>query len=448
MPLFSKDQIKQQEPVDWVTDPLKAARETMKRYGLWNINQQMGSRWPIACVAVEITQRCNLDCTLCYLSEHSESIHDLPLDEVLRRIEQVYRYYGKNTDIQVTGGEPTLRKPDELCAIIARIRKLGMRATLMTNGIRASRSLLEKLCQAGLTDVAFHVDTTQQRQGYSTELELNVIRRAYLEKVKGLPLSVMFNTTLHEGNYHELPELVRFFCDHATQLRTASFQLQADTGRGTLTTRAVDITLKNTVERINQGSGTVLNFDAVQAGHPNCNRYALALVINNQAHNFYDDNRLFGQVLRASKTVNWQRNQPVQSVYRFGLWLLKHPSIALRLAVWGSRRLWQLKRALIASRGKATTLSFIVHNFMDASQLDQERVACCVFNTMTRDGPISMCLHNAKRDGFIHQAIQTSEGKYWSPVTGSLSGTEQILEVIPVDQLPSRFLKGRSRNIN
>ena len=36
--------------------------------------QQMGGRWSIGCVALEITQRCNLDCTLCYLSEHSEMV--------------------------------------------------------------------------------------------------------------------------------------------------------------------------------------------------------------------------------------------------------------------------------------------------------------------------------------------------------------------------------------
>jgi len=445
MPSLNKDQIKQQEPISWVADPLKAAKATMKKYGLWNLNQQMGSRWPIACVALEITQRCNLDCTLCYLSEHSQSIQDLPLEEVLRRIENIYHYYGKNTDIQVTGGEPTLREPSELTAIIAKISSLGMRATLMTNGIRASRTQLERLCKAGLTDVAFHVDITQQRRGYSTELELNSIRTAYLERVKGLPVSVMFNTTLHKDNFHEVTELVRFFCDHAEQLRTVSFQLQADTGRGTLTTRTDEITLESTLDRINQGCRAAINFDAVQAGHPNCNRYGLALIVNKKVHNFYDDNRLFGEVLRASKAVNWRRNKPGKSICRFVFWLLQHPSLAIRLATWGAKRLWQLRNDLTASRGKVTTLSFFTHNFMDACQLDQERIACCVFNTMTRDGPISMCLHNAKRDSFIHQAITTEEGKFWSPVSGRLTDAGQIIEVIPIDQLPSRFLKGRSR---
>ncbi|MGZ5431162.1 MAG: hypothetical protein ACXWEX_07135, partial [Thermoanaerobaculia bacterium] len=36
--------------------------------------QAIGRRYTIGCVAVEITQRCNLDCTLCYLSESSEKV--------------------------------------------------------------------------------------------------------------------------------------------------------------------------------------------------------------------------------------------------------------------------------------------------------------------------------------------------------------------------------------
>lgn len=445
MPLLNKKQIREQQSVAWTAEPIKAAKETMKKYGLWSLNQQMGSRWPIACVALEITQKCNLDCTLCYLSEHSQSIHDLPLEEIMRRIDEIYRYYGKGTDVQITGGEPTLRAPDELAAIIAKVNKLGMRATLMTNGILASRKLLKRLCNAGLTDVAFHVDITQQRNGYNTEQELNTVRQKYINRAKGLPLSIMFNTTLHNENFHELAELVHFFCDHADQLRTVSFQLQADTGRGILATRPEAITIDNTLEQINRGCETTLNFDVVQAGHPSCNRYALALLLNHRVHNFYDDNQFFGKLLRASKTVNWQRNKPVGSAWHFLCWLVKHPIIVFKLFAWGAQKLWQLKADVIASRGKATTLSFFVHNFMDACQLDQERIACCVFNAMTRDGPVSMCLHNAKRDDYIHQAIKIGRDTLWSPVNGQQCTPAQIIEVLPIDQLPARFLKGRAK---
>jgi MoaA/NifB/PqqE/SkfB family radical SAM enzyme len=87
----------------------------------------MGRRWSIGCVALEITQRCNLDCTLCYLSDHSEAVQDLPLEAVFRRIDSIRAHYGADTDVQITGGDPTLRRRDELVAIVRRVRERGMR---------------------------------------------------------------------------------------------------------------------------------------------------------------------------------------------------------------------------------------------------------------------------------------------------------------------------------
>jgi len=58
-------------------------------------------------------------------------------------------------------------------------------------------------------------------------------------------------------------------------------------------------------------------------------------------------------------------------------------------------------RDLIRARGKVEQLTFFVQNFMDASQLQQERIDACSFMVMTVDGPVSMCQHNAQRDDFI-----------------------------------------------
>ena len=40
--------------------------------------------------------------------------------------------------------------------------------------------------------------------------------------------------------------------------------------------------------KICQGAGVPLNFDAVQAGHPRCNRYAMALVAGERVADFYE----------------------------------------------------------------------------------------------------------------------------------------------------------------
>jgi MoaA/NifB/PqqE/SkfB family radical SAM enzyme len=130
----------------------------------------------VGCVALEITQRRNLDCELCYLSEHSEAVRDLPLEEIFRRIDIIRRHYGPGTNVQVTGGDPTLRRRDELIAIVRRLAEQGLRPALFTNGIRARRDLLTELAHVGLKDVAFHVDTTQRRKAFDRKAILGAMR--------------------------------------------------------------------------------------------------------------------------------------------------------------------------------------------------------------------------------------------------------------------------------
>src|SRR6266496_2901764 len=110
-------------------------------------NQVLGRRSTIGCVALEITQRCNLDCTLCYLSESSESVKDLPLEVLEHRIDRIRETYGPGVGVQVTGGDPTLRRRSELVQIVRRIAQRDLRPSLLTNGIRATRGVgLNRLC--------------------------------------------------------------------------------------------------------------------------------------------------------------------------------------------------------------------------------------------------------------------------------------------------------------
>ena len=124
-------------------------------------SQSLGQRKAMGCVSLEITQRCNLDCTLCYLSDMSENTLDIPMAEVKRRVDEILYNYGPNTPVQISGGDPTLRKEDELIEIVRYCSSLSLQPALLTNGIKASRELLKKLAVAGLRDVAFHVDMTQ-----------------------------------------------------------------------------------------------------------------------------------------------------------------------------------------------------------------------------------------------------------------------------------------------
>jgi 7,8-dihydro-6-hydroxymethylpterin dimethyltransferase len=420
-------------------------RQRLSDNGLWLPKQTAGKRWAIGCVALEITQRCNLDCSLCYLSEHSQAVHDLPLEVVLRRIDLIHAHYGPRTDVQVTGGDPTLRQRDELIAIVRHITMKGMRASLFTNGILATRELLCELAAAGLVDVAFHVDMTQGRKGYRSEQELNDVRREYIERARGLDLAVIFNTTLFSGNFHEVPELVQFFSTVADVVSFVSFQLQADTGRGVLRQRADTINIDNTISRIEQGAGTTLSFDTLIGGHHHCNRYAFAFAVNGKLYDGLDDRELAVSFMNETAHVAFDRRHRWKTVRAVLLAVLKKPGLWFASLRWFTRLAWRSRKDLLNSKGRIHKLSFFVHNFMDACQLQQERVESCIFMTMTGDGPISMCVHNAKRDEFILKPITITRKNQvgeWNP----LSGNDTSLSPTPSpNAYPLKLKRGRTR---
>ena len=423
---------------------LQRTRQRMQIAGQWAPWQMMGRRMAIGCVALEITQRCNLDCTYCYLSEASEALKDIPLEEVYRRIDMIHAHYGENTDVQVTGGDPTLRNREELLAIIRYIRHKGMRSSLFTNGIKATRALLEELCGAGLEDVAFHVDMTQERKGYTSEQELNAVREEYIERARGLPLAVIFNTTAFPGNFHEVPALVKFFVKHADVVRFASFQVGADVGRGTERER-VSVNPGTVMQAIRDGAGANLNFDAASAGHADCNGYAYGLVVNGRVHDFFNDPEFVGAILASSAHLAVKRANKAALWTTAAGYLLRHPAIFWGVTKRFAALAWRERRDLIAARGRVGKLSFFVHNFMDSSQLDKARCDACSFMVMTAEGPMSMCVHNAKRDDYLLVASQVKrESKllYFNPVTGQLE--DRVPDRMTV-KLTRKNARGRAR---
>ncbi|MEM9044052.1 MAG: radical SAM protein [Pseudomonadota bacterium] len=443
MMFLTSDQIAKLEPRGRRFDgtdrrlPLKSA---LIEAGEFGPGQTAGRFYPMACVALEITQRCNLDCSLCYLSDRAEAAHDVPMPALIDRIESVLSHYGPGTSIQISGGDPTLRKIEDLEQLCHEIRARGMRSCLMTNGIRAKRPFLERLSAAGLDDIAFHVDLTQERKGYESEAALNNVRRDYLARARGLGLRVLFNTTIFDGNLSEISALAAFFRAHADEITLASFQMQAETGRGVLGSRGGAITQASVMETLELGVGCRLDFDTAQIGHQSCNRYASILTSGRKSVSALSNQALFHHVFPILERLE-RRIDGHSEIWETGLRLaLFKPLLALRLAAHGIRRLWALRGGLIRT-GRVHRMALLIHNFMDAEKLEEDRCKSCVFMVMTGDGPISMCVHNARRDEHLFQPVQMKEG-WWSAATGQTTKTPA--PELP-GSLPFKRLKGRSR---
>jgi MoaA/NifB/PqqE/SkfB family radical SAM enzyme len=97
-------------------------------------------------------RRCNLACTYC--NEYDDFSDAVPIDEMLRRIDHLGRL--GTSVITISGGEPLLHP--ELDQIIARIRKTGAIAGMITNGYLLMPERIERLNKAGLDHMQISID--------------------------------------------------------------------------------------------------------------------------------------------------------------------------------------------------------------------------------------------------------------------------------------------------
>ncbi len=423
---------------------IERTRRRMKATGQWHDFQLLGRHGPIGCVALEITQRCNLDCTLCYLSESSEAVKDLPMEAIFRRIDLIAGTYGPGTNVQITGGEPTLRDRRELIAICRRLVERGLKPALFTNGIRADAGLLAELAAVGLVDVAFHVDTTQQRRGYRTEAALNAVRKEYIERARGLGIAVVFNTTVFAGNLDDVSALARFFVEHADIVGLASFQPHASVGRGIEDRPSDAISADAVVAAIEAGLGCRLPVGAIQPGHARCTRSGIVLVAGGRAVPIVGEPRFAATMIAASRVFDADRRDRVRALREIMVWASRRPRLWPGIAAWCMGRLWALRRGLWPGRLRVRKLSFFVHDFMDSRRLERDRLKACAFTVATESGLVPMCLHNARRDAFILAPVRLDGAKggiFWDPATGR-PGRDCVAGTV---RLSRRTAKGRAR---
>jgi uncharacterized radical SAM superfamily Fe-S cluster-containing enzyme len=178
------------------------------------------------CVLLEVTQRCDLYCPVCYASSL-----DMPSpDPSLAVIDMWYRQLleaGGPFNIQLSGGEPCMR--DDLPEIIALGKSLGFSFfQLNTNGLRIARdeTYLRKLKDAGLSTVYLQFD------GVDDEVYETIRGRRLLdEKITAIEqcarqgMGVILVPTLAPGvNIQEIGAIIDFALQRVPMVRGVHFQ--------------------------------------------------------------------------------------------------------------------------------------------------------------------------------------------------------------------------------
>ena len=167
---------------------------------------------------LEPTRRCNITCDACFVE--NDPLSDKPLEEIRHELD-VMLQLRRCDAMLIAGGEPLVHP--HIIDIVRMVRELGVKPILVTNGVRLDRELVRELKRAGAHGFTLHVDSHQNRPGWtgSTEKELNELRGwlANLLHDEGR-LTCAFNTTVFPDTLREVPDIVRWAIAVPDQVHT------------------------------------------------------------------------------------------------------------------------------------------------------------------------------------------------------------------------------------
>jgi len=138
------------QPPSRVTREIAAAKRRVRELRM--IGKALASTDHPVMAHIIPMRRCNLSCAYC--NEYDDFSKPVPIETMYGRIDRLAKL--GTTIVTISGGEPLLHP--ELDLIIARIRRNGMMAGMITNGYLLTAERIHKLNHAGLDHLQISID--------------------------------------------------------------------------------------------------------------------------------------------------------------------------------------------------------------------------------------------------------------------------------------------------
>lgn len=336
------------------------------------------------CTALlEITQRCNLNCRVCFANAGTE------LDEPsLAVIEGWYKKVltaSGPVNIQLSGGEPTLR--NDLPEILEIGRGLGFNfIQLNTNGLRLAEdpAFVRALKRAGLSSVFLQFDGTEDAI-YQTirGRKLLEVKAQAIEHCAEHEIGVVLVPTLIPGiNTHNIGGILKFALENHPAVRGVHFQPVSYFGRILKEPQDLDrITLPEVIQAIEEQTDGLIKAGSLKPHNGRCSfsgnfiRQAdgsMRPVVNNSCCNGPERADELARKTRTFVARQWS-----------GADILKNPTPSSN--PWDNL-IRQLKTDAFSISGMA---------FQDVWNLDIERLKNCCIHVVSPEGKlIPFCAYN------------------------------------------------------
>ncbi|MDW8022928.1 MAG: radical SAM protein [Nitrososphaerota archaeon] len=337
------------------------------------------------CLAIlEVTDKCNLNCPVCLAS--SSKRNDPELNQIEYALKKLLGYEGRETSLQISGGEPTIRK--DIVEIVQTAVSLGFKKIeVNTNGIKLGRDqkLARELFDAGLGGIYLQFDglipeTNMLLRGAYPDLL--PLKEMAIERAKRAGLEVTLAATIVKGvNDDQLWDIIKYAIKR--DLKGVNFQTFTASGNfpPILFNPMERVTIPDIVKEIQAQSGGQLkieDFIPIPCQDNRCAAITYTIIKN-------------GKITPINRLVVVEKVIDYYSELADFDELLKTVNDAL----CNGKENEALCCSTLLDELRGQYFSIACHGLQDIWNIDLKRVKKCCVHELTTDGKlIPFCLYN------------------------------------------------------
>lgn len=381
-----------------VTKRVLAERWAALPLGVKTARQLVG-RHAVGCEGTHgVFPQCNLTCSPCYHSKGANKVringvHTVAQVEAQMRL--LERTRGPRGHAQLIGGEVSLLDPEDHAAVLSVMRAHGREPMSMSHG-DFDRNYLQALAldehgtpRFPRLSFAAHFDSLMRgRTGIPrprTEVELNPFRAGFVQMFRdlrrdhGVRSYLAHKMTVTTANLDQIEDVVAEVSVMGFSM--LSFQPAAHVGDDRRWTggdyRSVGI--DDVWQRLEAGLGQRVAWQALEFGDPRCNRSAFGVRVDDRWMPMFEPDSAADLLARDRALahfggVNFAGTPPGILAMKVGRVLARHPGdvrVGLGWVFRLIRRSGGVRRVLSSwRRGGVVPMTYVVHNFMDAADVD------------------------------------------------------------------------------
>ncbi len=364
---------------------------------------------------IDITNRCNLTCPVCFANAASAGyVYEPTKEQIFEMLENLRANKPvKPPALQFSGGEPTIRK--DLTELIVKAKELGFHhVEVNTNGLRLANDpeFAQQLVDAGLSTIYLQFDgLTAEVYEYTRGVDLLDIKMKAIENCRKAGLSLVLVVTLVKGvNDHQLGDIIQFAKDNFDIVRCVNVQPVSICGRIPQDEREkMRITIPDFMEKVEEQTDGVIKTDdffpvptvvpisrAVAAlkgkeyveftTHPHCGMATYVFIEGDKMvpiNRYVNVDKFIGTMNKIYEDA--KKGNTKKAKVRL-LWLLRH----IKFGLLRKYLLPIVKSGSYDSLGALHRKMLLISSmhFMDPYNFDLERVQRCCIHYAVPDGRI------------------------------------------------------------